>query len=96
MKKIKKVIIATGNKNKELQRKYSKSKNLQIIQYDNLNELLENLVKLGINSTLIEGGSEISASFLKENLIDEIIHIQSGKILGNSSIDAIGDLNIKN
>ena len=93
-KKHEKIIIATNNEDVRKQQKYLKLKNLQIIKYDNLSTLLENLVKLGINSILIEGGSMISASFLKEDLVDEIIHIQSGKILGKSSIDAIGDLNI--
>lgn len=55
---------------------------------------LKKLHEKGINSILVEGGQNIATSFLKENLIDELIWIRNKKIIGNDGIAAIGDLNI--
>lgn len=85
--------IATNNKDLEKQNLYLK-RGVNIIQFSNLTNLLNNLVNLGINNLLIEGGSEVSGAFLKENLIDKIIHFQAPKIIGNDGISAISDLNI--
>jgi diaminohydroxyphosphoribosylaminopyrimidine deaminase / 5-amino-6-(5-phosphoribosylamino)uracil reductase len=90
----KKTYIATKNSNKEKYKKYQILNNVEILFYSNLPELLSKLTKIGINSILIEGGSKIAASFLKENLIDEIIHVQSSKILGGDAINAINNLNL--
>jgi diaminohydroxyphosphoribosylaminopyrimidine deaminase/5-amino-6-(5-phosphoribosylamino)uracil reductase len=60
-----------------------------------LEYLLPKLLKININNLLIEGGSKIINSFLKKNLIDRIIMINSNFILGNDAISAFGDLDIK-
>lgn len=61
----------------------------------NLKDALKKLCENGINSVLIEGGSQIISQFLQENLIDELIWMQSSKIIGNDGLAAIGDLNIE-
>lgn len=42
-----------------------------------LPELLEDLAAIGIMSVLVEGGAEVAQSFLTENLIDEIVLLES-------------------
>ena len=53
---------------------------------------LKKLCDIGINSILVEGGSNLSSQFLKENLADEIVWIRSKKIIGNDGIAAIGEM----
>ena len=43
---------------------------------------------------LVEGGSKLSASLLNENLIDEIAWFRASKIMGNTGINAISNLDI--
>jgi diaminohydroxyphosphoribosylaminopyrimidine deaminase/5-amino-6-(5-phosphoribosylamino)uracil reductase len=50
----------------------------------NLHFLLDELSKRGIAQLLVEGGPAVLASFLKENLADEIVVYIAPKILGGS------------
>lgn len=59
-----------------------------------LSNLMIKLSNLGINNLLIEGGSQIFASFLQESLIDEIILVKGNFILGSDGISAVGNLGI--
>jgi len=59
----------------------------------NLRELLKAMGQEGIASVLVEGGSRIVTSFLKEGLADRLIVITAPKILGKG-IEAVGDLGI--
>ena len=45
--------------------------------------MLKEIAKLQISSILVEGGSKIYSSFLKEKLFDDIFLFVSPKILGN-------------
>lgn len=60
----------------------------------NIKSALSELYNLGINSLLVEGGSEIFSSFIKENLFDEIYTFVSPKILGNG-MNVFGDVGIR-
>lgn len=62
-------------------------------KYVNLRVVLEELCKQGINSILVEGGGQILTQFLKQNLIDELIWIQSTILMGNDAIAAFSDFN---
>jgi diaminohydroxyphosphoribosylaminopyrimidine deaminase/5-amino-6-(5-phosphoribosylamino)uracil reductase len=83
------VILTTNNKN------FPTAKTI-ICQEKNgkidLNDALEKLCQSGINSLLVEGGSQVATSFLQENLVDELIWIRSSKIIGNDGIAAIGEM----
>ncbi|MBN1155810.1 bifunctional diaminohydroxyphosphoribosylaminopyrimidine deaminase/5-amino-6-(5-phosphoribosylamino)uracil reductase RibD [candidate division KSB1 bacterium] len=57
-----------------------------------LHELLKKAAEEGLNSLLVEGGSEVFTSFLQERLADHIIIMISPRIIGEG-IDAIGQLN---
>lgn len=58
-----------------------------------LSNLLEGLGKRGISSVLVEGGAAVATSFLKENLVDQLLVIVAPKIVGEG-INAVGDLGI--
>jgi diaminohydroxyphosphoribosylaminopyrimidine deaminase / 5-amino-6-(5-phosphoribosylamino)uracil reductase len=60
----------------------------------NLKNALRELHKLGIASVLVEGGSQVFTSFIKENLFDDIITFISPKILG-CGIPVVNNLGIK-
>ncbi len=60
----------------------------------NLKKLLAELGKRGISSLLVEGGSSLITSALKERLADRLVTIIAPKIVG-AGIDAVGDLAIR-
>ncbi len=49
--------------------------------------LLKKLAKEGVSSVLVEGGSQVWASFLKARLVDEMIVVVSPRILGENFRD---------
>ena len=59
-----------------------------------MENVLKKLHEIGINSVLIEGGSSIITQFLQKNLVDELIWIQAGIIIGNDGLEAVGKLGI--
>ncbi len=59
-----------------------------------LHALLRLLGKREISSLLVEGGTTVATSFLKENLADRLIVILAPKIIGEG-INAVGDLAIR-
>ena len=61
-----------------------------------LENALKKLNAIGINSVLVEGGSSIITQFLHQNLVDELIWIQAGIIIGNDGLEAVGELGITN
>ena len=54
--------------------------------------LLNRLADKGINRLLVEGGGEIIADLISNNLIDRLVEYESGIILGNSGVNSIGAL----
>jgi diaminohydroxyphosphoribosylaminopyrimidine deaminase/5-amino-6-(5-phosphoribosylamino)uracil reductase len=59
-----------------------------------LHALLEMLGQRDITSVLVEGGSAIITSFLREGLVDRVVAIVTSKILG-AGINSVGELNIR-
>lgn len=104
-----KIIITTQNnfnKNQNLQKWLKQNSGHQAIYIEDLSDknhnfinlklALQELVKLNINSVLVEGGGQIFSNFLRQNLVDELIWIKSPIIIGNDGIPAIDDIGIKN
>ncbi len=99
-------LIATTNKKLFKEKKFKgkiielKIKNKKAIKLKeknnlvNLNDLMKILGKKGISSVLIEGGSKIYTSFLKQKLIDKFVFFIAPKILGKG-IPVFGDLKTK-
>ena len=61
----------------------------------NLKKLFKTLAERKISSILIEGGSQLITSALKNNLVNRLVTVIAPKIIG-SGIDAVGELNIRN
>lgn len=60
----------------------------------NLKSVLKELYKIGIASVLVEGGSQVFTSFVRENLFDDILTFISPKLLG-CGIPVVGNIGIK-
>ena len=50
---------------------------------------------MDITSVLIEGGSKVASSVIREGLVDELNIFYSPKIVGGDGLSMISDLNIK-
>lgn len=59
-----------------------------------LKSALKKLAESGITSVIVEGGSGLFTSFVKENLFDDILLFQSPRLLG-TGLSLIGTLGIK-
>ena len=59
-----------------------------------LEELMKQLGKREITSVMIEGGSELNSSAIKEGMVDKLVVFAAPKIIGNG-LGAIGNLGIK-
>jgi diaminohydroxyphosphoribosylaminopyrimidine deaminase/5-amino-6-(5-phosphoribosylamino)uracil reductase len=57
-------------------------------------EILEHLYQMGISSVMVEGGSEIFTSFIKQQLFDKITFFISPMLIG-TGIQSIGNLGIE-
>ncbi len=102
----KNLIIITSKKSCERKRKIKKLQSLGVlvifVKKDpdgriNMNQMLKELGNLNISSLLVEGGSKIFTSFIKNNLFDDIKLFISPKIIGNGllTVNNIGINNIK-
>lgn len=60
----------------------------------NLKSVLKELYKIGIASVLVEGGSQVFTSFVRENLFDDILTFISPKLLGCGT-PVVGNIGIK-
>lgn len=95
-----KVIIATTNKapKKKIDRLHHKGINVIVVNSKagmvNLKELMKELGKNQITSIMIEGGSHLNASAIKDKIVDKILIFTAPKIIGNG-LGAISNLGIK-
>ncbi len=60
-----------------------------------LKAVLADLVDKGVTRLLLEGGSTLAASFLKQDLIDRIVWIHAPKVIGGGGMEAISKVNTK-
>ncbi len=99
----KNLIIITAKSSMDRKRKLKKMESLgcEVIfvkKKDNVNldlkSALKELGKHKISSVLVEGGSELYTSFLKENLYDNLLFFISPKLLGEG-IPVVGNLGIR-
>jgi riboflavin-specific deaminase-like protein len=58
-----------------------------------LHSALRGLARDGITSLLVEGGAKLATAFLKAGLVDKLVVVIGGKIIG-SGIEAVGELGI--
>ncbi len=99
-------ILVIGEKGLKKKRKLAQIANsgVKIIEakksdknFINLKSLLKELAKINITSVLVEGGSKILTSFIKEKMFDDLILFISPKLLGDgiSLVQNIGVSGIK-
>jgi diaminohydroxyphosphoribosylaminopyrimidine deaminase/5-amino-6-(5-phosphoribosylamino)uracil reductase len=72
---------------------------IELEKIDNKLNLIEGLTILsekGYNKVLVEGGSEISASLMANNLIDKVFLYRSGIFIGGDGLSGIASYNINN
>ncbi|NIP38866.1 MAG: bifunctional diaminohydroxyphosphoribosylaminopyrimidine deaminase/5-amino-6-(5-phosphoribosylamino)uracil reductase RibD [Candidatus Dadabacteria bacterium] len=63
--------------------------------YVNLKEVLKALGSRGIMSVLVEGGSKVASSFIKQGLADKAVFFYSPKIVGGDGKSMIANLGVK-
>ena len=78
-----KIYIATNNA------EFSKLENIIIINYHNIENLLNKLVKFGIYNLLVEGGGKVATEFIKSGNVDKLKIFRGDKIIGSDGIDGI-------
>jgi diaminohydroxyphosphoribosylaminopyrimidine deaminase/5-amino-6-(5-phosphoribosylamino)uracil reductase len=81
------VYVATNNDN------FKDIKNIIVVKYDDIDDLLKKLPEFNINNLLVEGGGKIATEFIKSNNVDELKIFRGKKIIGSDGIDGIGSLN---
>jgi diaminohydroxyphosphoribosylaminopyrimidine deaminase/5-amino-6-(5-phosphoribosylamino)uracil reductase len=59
-----------------------------------IRKLSQNLAEKGLTRILIEGGAELSSSFLKHDLVDQIFWFRAPKMIGNDGLPVAKGLNI--
>ncbi len=59
-----------------------------------LNTVLKDLAKRGVQELMVEGGARVLGAFVREKLFDRLVYIIAPKILGSESRDVFEGLNI--
>ena len=100
MKEPSKLIIAATNRAPKAEIKKLEQKGVKVIVTKSnkgmvdLNELMKQLGKLEIITVMIEGGTQVNSSAIKEGIVDKVLIFAAPKIIGNGK-GAIGNLGIK-
>ena len=77
-----------------------KSRNIRYINLNeknnmlDINKVLKKIASLGYMRVLVEGGSKLTASLLKDNLVNEIYWFRASKIMGDNGLGAISPIGI--
>ncbi len=61
-----------------------------------LKDILNKITNLGYMRILVEGGSNLSGSLIKNNYVDEIQWFRASKIIGKGGVDAVSDMGVNN
>jgi len=99
MKEPSKLIIATTNKASKKDIVKLEQKGIRIIITKSqkgmvdLNDLMKQLGKHEIMSIMMEGGSQLNSSAIKDGVVDKVIIFTAPKIIGNG-VGAIGNLGV--
>lgn len=94
------VLIATTKKSSTRKRRALEKKGVRVLivrcngDLVDLKAVMKELGKSGITSVMIEGGSKIATSALKEEVVDKVMFFMAPRIFGKG-LEAIGDLGIE-
>ena len=101
LKRPDKVIIACAQKAPAKKRKKLEKMGAKVLSVAlkgkevDLRKALKAVADLGYVDILLEGGSQLNASMIKENLVDKVMLFTSPKILGGDALSVVGKLGIK-
>lgn len=85
-------VYIAGSDIKAAAGKKLEKKGVNVLKTGSLPELMKSLYAKGIMSVLVEGGSGVITSFIKEKLVDEAYFYIAPKIIGNDGIPFIQNL----
>jgi len=96
-------IIFTSKKNKKMKKIKKLTElgfsvietNLDKNGYVDLNVVIKELGSRGIMSLLVEGGSKVASSFIRNKLVDKVMFFYSPKIVGGDGKSMIGELGVR-
>jgi diaminohydroxyphosphoribosylaminopyrimidine deaminase / 5-amino-6-(5-phosphoribosylamino)uracil reductase len=91
-----KMFIVTKKNNDTLKLSKYRELGVELINNNSLKNVLDDLYKYNIGSILLEGGSELSASMLKEKMIDKVMFFYAPKIIGGDALNSISNLGLTN
>lgn len=75
--------------------KFLQENSVKIIKCNGITNILPLLAYNGITRLMVEGGSKIAESFIKENFVDELVWMRSAKKIGHDGIEAIAGMDIE-
>ena len=75
--------------------KHSVPPNVNMLTDCSLTELMNRCAEKGMNNILVEAGHKLAGSFLKEDLVDEIVIYIAAKLMGNNAM-GLFDINVSN
>ena len=85
-------IIVAGSQIKKSTRTRLEGEGVIVLIMDSTNSSIKNtlqqLYQLGICSLLVEGGAELIASFMREEMVDQVKLFLSGKVIGSNNAPA--------
>jgi diaminohydroxyphosphoribosylaminopyrimidine deaminase/5-amino-6-(5-phosphoribosylamino)uracil reductase len=79
-----------------LRKKQLENAGINVIKSRTLKQLMHELFSSGITSVLVEGGSGVITSFMKEKLADEACFYIAPRIIGDDGIPFVGNLGFTN
>lgn len=90
-------LVAVGTDSPQAKMKALQKKSICVLQaptpQPHIKWLLTELAQYNITSLLVEGGSQVYASFVRENLADHLVLFLAGKLIGgNEALSWCGDL----
>ena len=62
-----------------------KAHNVEVLHYTNLKQMMKQLGEMEIDSILLEGGPTLAASFLEEDLVNEMVVFVAPKLFGGKA-----------
>jgi len=95
------VIIACSDRANKSKRRKLESMGVRLIatktikKVVDLKKVLKQIAKIGFTNILLEGGSILNASMLREKLVDRVMLFTSPKLMGDDGRGVIGALGIK-
>ena len=87
------IIITKANTD----RRQFAGRNVEFVDVENPHDIgavAKALGDRGLTSVLVEGGAQVAASFVSAGLVDNLCVFSSGKLIGNSGLSAVGNLNL--